>query len=88
MAFLKIKIKTTWQGKVGVRDKYINQAIQEDKGLMIVMNDEWMEIERKNLEDAMTSKSKQSFYDRYSGKYHYLYYFDWVPEKLVQLSLF
>lgn len=85
--YLKIKIKTIWQGKVGVRNKYIDLAEKIKCGLKIVHGGETMYVEPAQLKSSIISRSRELFRDKYSNASHFLYYYDWKPEPM-QARLF
>jgi len=76
---IKIKVKSTWQGKVGIRDKYVNQAIREKQGLDISCQGEFMIIPAEKVKEKMIGKSQKHFKDKFSEEWHYLIYFNWKP---------
>jgi len=79
---INIKIKSIWQGKVGIRDKYIVDAFTNKKGLYLTYKDDFMiipyeEIDRKLITPRIPVMVK----DNYSGDVHQLFYFKWKPNK-------
>ena len=76
---IKIKIKSVWQGKIGIRDKYVNQALRKKEGLEITCQGEFMIIPTEKIEEKITGKSKEHFKDKFSEEWHYLIYFNWKP---------
>lgn len=66
---------------VGIRDKYIVASQESKNGLQIVLGDEVMEIPYSEVKSRIKAKSDRQFFDRYSHKKHYLYYFDWKPRE-------
>lgn len=76
---IKIKVKTTWQGMVGIRDKYLKQAIRDKDGLVISVNGEEMIVDHNEIKTRIKSKSEKPFFDRFSNESHWLYYYDWKP---------
>lgn len=78
---IKITVETLWQGKVGIRDKYIDQARKNNEGMEITHKNKQMTILFENLERKILFKSKIKFKDRFSNSSHYLYYMNWVENK-------
>ena len=76
---IKLKVKSIWQGKVGVRDKYIQQAFDEKKGLEITCQYEIMIIPADEVQKKIVAKSDRPFKNRFGKGYHYLFYFLWKP---------
>ena len=42
--YIKVKVKTIWHGQASIKDKYVKQARNEEKGLMISNGLEMMTI--------------------------------------------
>jgi len=76
---IKLKVKSTWQGKVGIRDKYVQQALDEKKGLEITCQAEIMIIPAEEVQKRIVAKSDRPFRNKFGKGYHYLIYFDWKP---------
>ena len=85
--FVSIEIKTVWQGKVGIRDKYVDKAQNQKKDLYIFKGNDAMIIPWAEINRLIVGKSDFPVPDRYSNESHYLVYFDWKPTTL-QPSLF
>lgn len=85
---IKKRVKTVWQGKVGVREKYINQAKAEKKDLLIAHDGKEMMITFDEIDDRIIAKSDEKFQDYFSRRpAEYLYYFQWKPDPPLQPSL-
>lgn len=76
---ITLKVKSTWQGKVGIRDKYVQQALDEKKGLEISCQSEIMVIPAEEVQKKIVAKSACPFGDKFGEGYHYLIYFNWKP---------
>lgn len=76
---MNIKVKTIFQGQVGIRDKYIDEAISKRESLEITHQGGIMEIPYDRIKDKIVGKSDRPFQDRYSNKFHFLIYFLWNP---------
>lgn len=77
---IKIKIKSIWQGKIGIRDKYLTLAHEKKQGFMIFHENEVMKIDYDKIKEKIIARSEKPFYDKFKGQYHWLYYFNWKPE--------
>ena len=84
---IKISVATIWAGKVGVRDRYVEQARNEKKGLEITHKQQTMIIKPEFVDKLIVMKSKTAFTDKFSNRKHYLYYYNWNPKDERQLSL-
>ena len=76
---LTLKIRTIWQGKIGVRERYIIQAFEEKKDLMFVKGNDYMIVPCKEISNLMVGKSEHPVEDKFSNGFHYLCYFLWQP---------
>lgn len=77
---IRIHVDTLWLGKVGVRDKYIDEANAKNEGLVIVHKGKEMTIPFEKLKLKILFKSKTPFKDKFSSKAHYLYYINWKQD--------
>lgn len=87
---MKLPVKTLWQGKVAVRDKFIHEAFQNKEQVVITHNGQRMVLNWDKLKEKLVGKSDKPFKDEFSKEKHYLYYYWWRPDKneLVQRTLF
>lgn len=75
---IEVKVKTIWQGQVGVAEKYLDEAKKTNQSLVISHGDSLMEIPHQDLAGRVAGYSEW-FSDRWGrGKYR-LVYFDWKP---------
>lgn len=74
---IKLKIKSIWQGKIGIREKYITQALKEKQDLMFVKGNDYMVVPCDKIHELMVGKSEHPVEDRFSNEFHYLCYFLW-----------
>ena len=86
--YIKVKVKTIWHGQAGIRDKYVKQARNEEKGLMISNGLETMTIPFDEVNSSIVAVSEFPFKDYFSEEYHHLIYFKFIPDKSPQLKLF
>ena len=82
-----IKIKTLWQGKVGIRDKFIKEVQKNREGIQILHANTFMNIGADEISSKIVGKSDFPVKDKYSSESHYLLYFLWKPDNS-QKSLF
>lgn len=78
-AMIKLEVKSIWQGKVAIRQKYLEQAYKNKKGLEIHHAGSIMLIPFDKIKDSVVAKSEKSVYDKFKGEYHWLIYFNWKP---------
>ena len=76
---IKLKVRSIWQGKCGIRDKYIQRAFDNKEGLEITCQHEIMIIPADKVQESIVAKSDRPFSDRFSKGWHYLFYFNWKP---------
>lgn len=81
------RVKSLWQGKVSIHEKYIKKAIDERSDLEIVYNDEVMTIKNEDLQNKIIARSETPFVDKYSNESYWLYYYTWKPDLAIQNSL-
>lgn len=86
--YIKVKNKTIWQGQAGIRDKYIKQARNTKRGLIISNGLETMTIPYEEVNSSIVAISEFPFKDYFSNEYHHLVYFKWKPDKNPQMKLF
>lgn len=77
---INLKVKSVWQGKVALRDKYIDKAILTNSDIMVECGAEYMKIPYKKIK-KLEVKTKAPVYvkDKFEGRIHKLIYFDWKP---------
>lgn len=85
---LKIRVRNTWQGKVGIRDKHIKAAKKSGQSLLLVVGQEQMTIPNREIDSMTVATSEFPFVDYFSKEMHYLIYFIWKPDKDNQTKLF
>lgn len=76
---IKLQIKTLFQGKIGIREKYIHQANEKKEGLEIWHQSSLMEIPFDKIQEKIVMRSEKPVFDKFKGEYHYLLYFEWRP---------
>lgn len=97
MQYIEVTIKTLFQGKCAINEKYLKQALKDGKGLAFYhyvrgersVAQEKMVIPFEELEKRVAYKNGPHK-DRYSKGIYYLVYFQWKPdngERLVQAKL-
>ena len=77
---ISVKVRSFWQGKVGIRDKYVKRALQGNESLEILYKNEGvMIIPAEKVQEKIVAKSEKPFQDKFGDKWHFLYYFNWKP---------
>ena len=84
---ITVKVKTSWQSKVAIRDRYIEEAERNKEGITILHNDSRMIIPYDELQGRIVARSDQPVIDKFSGQSHYLVYLKWQPTE-AQVALF
>ena len=85
---MKIRVKTIWNGRVGIRDKQIKEAQKSGQKLVIVVGDEKMTIPYSEINNSIVAVSEYFFKDYFSNDLHRLIYFKWAPDSINQKTLF
>lgn len=77
---VEIRIKTLWQGKVGVREQFVKEALQLKQGLLIRHGKDSMAIPADKVKEMIDGKSGMRFMDQFGlKKPEYLIYYVWKP---------
>lgn len=74
-----LKVKKSWNGKVAIRDKYVEDALKNGTGIIIECMGEVMTIKPERVK-YHAFKSSHPMKDMFSGESHYLYYYTWAPD--------
>lgn len=77
------RVRSIWQGKVGVHEKYIEPYIAgnlEEQDLVIKYGEDLMTIPGKEVKNKIVGKTDHPFQDRFSMESYNLYYFEWRPD--------
>ena len=85
--YIKIRVRTTWKGQVGIHQKYLKSAKETGLGLEIWVGEERMILSAEDVKAKLKGKSEEQFTDRFTGEKYHIYYYDWKPTTL-QNSLF
>ncbi len=83
---MQLRVKAPWQGKVAIRDKYYDKLKQMHEDLVIECEGRSMAIPYAEL-GKRVEFGKERYFDKFSGAYHHLCYFEWKPNNPVQLTL-
>lgn len=81
MSVIEVKVRKPWEGKVALRDRYVEQAWSERKDIVIHCQGNVMLIPYQKIKDKILTYSKEVYIDKYSRKQHRLVYFEWIPAK-------
>jgi len=74
---IKLNVRTIWQGKIGIREKYIRLADEKKEGLEIWHEGSLMEIPFDKIKEKIVTRSERPVLDKFKGEWHYLLYFEW-----------
>jgi len=75
------KVDTIWQGKVAIRNKYVNECQEKGEMLRIVHDKGQMTIEPRLIHRRIIGYSEGLYDDKFgSGERHRLVYFRWTPD--------
>jgi hypothetical protein len=93
--FIKLQIKSLYNGKCAINEKYLKKAIKERMGIVFLryipsgnaMKEESMTIPYDELEKRMAYKAGP-FKDRFSDKSYKLCYFTWLLDTKETFNLF
>lgn len=77
--YIDVPVETLWQEKVAVRDRYINEATEKQKALVLIHDGEKMRIPFEQIRKRILFKSKKPLRDKFSRNEYWLYYFPWRP---------
>jgi hypothetical protein len=84
---IKVKVKSLWQNKVAIRDKYLMRALKYKDGLEIHFDTEVMYIPFNEIKNKIAGWSKETVKDLYGKAKHHLVYFLWRPTDVQQSLL-
>jgi len=76
---IKIRVRTKWKHRVGIRDRYVKQALNNKEDLLIYYYYDSMLIPYDEIEKKIIGRSKKPIPDYYSDEKHFLIYFVWKP---------
>jgi len=76
---ITVKARSLFKNRVGIRDKYVNEAMNSNDDLRIVYLNEEMIIPHDDIAFEIVARSKEAFPDQFSNEFHYLVYFRWKP---------
>ena len=77
---IEISVKTLWQGKVGIREQFVKEALRLKQGLLVRHGKDFMAIPAVRVKEMIDSKSETRFTDYFGiRKPEYLVYYVWRP---------
>ena len=83
---IKVRVRTIWLGKVGIPDKYVNQARDTFEDLYFYKGNEYMIIPFNAIDSSIVGKTETPFRDKFrKDKLYYLIYFNWSPSTKQQV---
>jgi hypothetical protein len=74
---VKVDVRTIWMGKVAIRDKYVDEALDMGEGIVIAHGDDFMEIPANEIKRKIIGRSELPVKDKFSRAKHFLIYFKW-----------
>ena len=78
---ISLEVRTIWQGKVAVRDRYVKEAVSKREGLLITHGKDKMAIPYPKLKESIVGKSDRRFVDQVGRESpHFLIYFLWAAD--------
>jgi hypothetical protein len=81
---IEIRVRTIWNGKVAIPEKYAFQAEDSKQDLMISKGEDVMILKFDMIKKLIKGRSENSFKDKFGGEDYYLVYFDWKPDTIQQ----
>ena len=87
MSLIKLKIRSTWQGQIGIPQKYVKEALINGTGFRFEYQDDAMELKPEEIKGSIKGLSTESFKDKFSGDFYKLVYFNWHPNQPKQRTL-
>lgn len=84
---IELKIKTIWQGRIGVHEKYLDKSDKEGRGFLFKHGEDTMAVPFDQIPYRVVAKTEKPFVDRFTNQPYHLYYFDWKPDPKKQPSL-
>jgi hypothetical protein len=79
---IKLKVRTLFLGRVGIRGKYITRALERKIGLDIKHDGSTMLIPAGLVKTSIVAKSDRPVYDKFKGEQHWLFYYNWRPQRI------
>lgn len=77
---VEVRVKTLWQGKVGIREQFVTEALRLNSGLLIRHKKDSMPIPADKVKEMIDSYSTERFKDFYGQrKPERLIYYAWKP---------
>lgn len=76
---ISVKANSLWKGRVGIREKYVSEAIDKNQDLLLIHLNEQMLILSTDIPFEIVGRSKETFPDQFSEERHHLVYFRWKP---------
>lgn len=86
----KVELKSVWQGKAAIPEKYIREAVESGEDIVIHCRKEGatMTIPAEHAEKRVIFFSKNTFQDKFGEGLYRLAYYNWKPDADNKLKLF
>ena len=72
-----VKVKTCWQGKIALRERYIQDAVKSGEGITILHDGSSMVIPHNEILNRIVCRREYPVKDKFSKAPEYLFYCDW-----------
>ena len=75
---IEVKVKTLWENKAGINQKYADEAVAKTESLVIIYRGDTMEIPADEVISKIISRSGP-YPNRFGPGTYYLVYYLWKP---------
>ena len=85
---IEVCVDTIWQGKVAIRQQYIEEARLYSEDIMVCHKRDKMRIKFSDLDGDIVGLSPHKMIDKFrKNPPGYLYYFKWEPQIIQKVLL-
>lgn len=84
---MRKRVKTLWQGKIGMPDIQLKKIFDSGEDLIIEHGGKIMTIKNGEMKEKVVARSPETFQDRYSKVFYKLVYYSWKPDPEIQKTL-
>lgn len=77
---MRRKVKTLFQGRIGMPDIQLKKIFESGEDLIIEHADKVMTIKNEDMRGRIVARSPEIFQDRFSKEKYKLCYYDWKPD--------
>lgn len=80
MRMIEVYVKTLWKEQVGIRERFVIEALERTEGILVRHRGEVMAIPAAKVREKVIGKSARRFQDYFGRSLpQHLYYFKWAP---------